>query len=53
MNKFENDYYNKGYDDGFADAKNNIDLEDILEQIANLSKTEKEKIIEAINNCEQ
>ncbi len=52
MNKFENEWYKKGYDDGFADAINNLELNDILEHIANLSDVEKETLIKAIKNCE-
>ena len=48
MSKFENEWYNKGYDDGFSDALNNLQLDDILEHIGNLFEEEKQKIIEAI-----
>lgn len=45
MLKFDNEYYNKGYEDGFSDAINNLELNDILEHIKNLSKEDKQKII--------
>lgn len=44
MKKIENDWYNKGYEDGFSDAINNPDLESIIEKIENLSREEKQKI---------
>ena len=52
MAKFDNEWYNKGYEDGISDAKNNIDIDDILERIPELSKEECQKILEIINNCE-
>ena len=47
MSKFENEMYNKGYEDGFSDAINNLELDDILEKIESLSDEEKQKILEA------
>ncbi len=52
MAKFDNEWYNKGYEDGISDAQNNIDIDDILERIPELSKEECQKILEIINNCE-
>lgn len=48
MSKFENEWYNKGYEDGFSDAINSLQTDDILEHIGNLSDNEKQQIIEAI-----
>lgn len=45
-------WYKKGYDDGFSDALNNIDIDDILECIPKLSNEERQKIINVIKNCE-
>lgn len=47
MSKHDNEYYNKGYEDGFSDAVNNLEIDDILEQIKILSEEDKQKIIEA------
>ena len=44
MAKFDNEWYNKGYEDGISDAQNNIDIDDILERIPELSKEECQKI---------
>lgn len=52
MSKINNEWYNKGYDDGYADALNNLELNDILEHIHDFSDEEKQKIIDAIKNCE-
>lgn len=49
MAKFDNEWYKKGYDDGFSDAINNPDIENIIEQIENLSKEEKRFIKLFIN----
>lgn len=32
MNKFNNEMYEKGYNDGYADALNNLELVDIYEE---------------------
>ncbi|MBD5534535.1 MAG: hypothetical protein HDQ99_02525 [Lachnospiraceae bacterium] len=48
MSKFENEWYNKGYEDGFSDAINNLSVDDILEHIENLSDNERQQIIETI-----
>ena len=34
MTKFENDWYNKGYDDGFADGSNAADVDFDMEKFA-------------------
>lgn len=52
MSKFNNEMYEKGYNDGFSDALNNIDIENILDCIPTLSKEEKQKILKVIENCE-
>lgn len=41
--------YNKGYEDGVADAINNLEFEDILNQIPELSQKEKQEIVDIIN----
>lgn len=51
MSKFNNNMYNKGYNDGYADALNNLELDDILEHIQKLTKDEKQKIIDIVTNC--
>lgn len=48
MSKTDNEWYNKGYEDGFADALNNIEIDDILEHIKKLSKEEKLQILRRI-----
>lgn len=52
MSKFDNEYYNKGYEDGFSDAINNLELNDILEHIKNLSVEDKQKIIKTCKEAE-
>lgn len=52
MSKTNNEWYNKGYNDGYSDALNNLELDDILEYIHDFSDEEKQKIIDAIKNCE-
>ena len=52
MSKFNNEMYEKGYNDGFSDALNNNDIENILDCIPTLSKEEKQKILKVIENCE-
>lgn len=52
MIKFENEWYEKGYNDGFSDALNNINIENIFDWILALSKEEKQEILKAIKNCE-
>lgn len=46
-----NELYDKGYDDGFSDAINNIELDDILERIKSMPIEDKQKISEAIKGC--
>ncbi len=41
--------YDKGYEDGVADAINNLEFEDILNQIPELSQKEKKEIVDGIN----
>lgn len=52
MTKFNGEMYEKGYNDGYADALNNLELVDILEHIQDFSDEDKQKIIDAIKNCE-
>lgn len=52
MTKFNDEMYEKGYNDGYADALNNLELVDILEHIQDFSDEDKQKIIDAIKNCE-
>ncbi len=35
MAKFDNEWYNKGYEDGISDAQNNIDIDDITLAVKN------------------
>lgn len=46
-----NEWYSKGYDDGFSDAINNIELGDILENIKSMPIEDKQKILEVIESC--
>lgn len=48
MSKFENEMYQKGYNDGFSDAINNPAIEDIAEMFKSLSAIDKQKLMELI-----
>lgn len=50
MSDFENAWYDKGYNDGVADALNNIGVDDILGALESLSEDEIQKISQAIQN---
>lgn len=44
MIKFDNEWYNKGYEDGFSDAINNLELNDILQTIEKMSIEEVQQV---------
>ena len=48
MTKFNDEMYEKGYNDGYADALNNLELVDILEHIQDFSDEDKQKIIDEL-----
>lgn len=48
MFKSAQEIYNKGYNDGFEDALNNLDLEDLLAHISPLSRKEKQSLLKNI-----
>lgn len=50
MGKIEYEWYNKGYDDGYSDAINNIEVGDILNQLGNFTDEDVEKLLQAIYN---
>lgn len=52
MGEIEYEWYNKGYDDGYSDAINNIEVGDILNQLESFTDEDVEKLLQAIYNLQ-
>ena len=45
MSNFENEWYDKGYNDGFSDAINNLEIGDIINYLESLEDEKRQEVM--------